>query len=75
MCIRDRSPVGGIIHGLFQGLSNGARCHLIGLAHAEIEHFHVRMGFTRGAFGAFDFFKFIDGRAFPELGAADTFRK
>ena len=65
----------GLVHGLLQGGTDGARGHPVRLADAEVEHFAFGMGGAGRGLGALDFLELVDFAGLPEGGAADALRK
>ena len=49
--------------------------HFVRFAHAHVDDFRAGIGGQRGAFGALDFFKFINGRGLAVLPSADALGK
>ena len=47
--------------------------HVIRFADTHVDQFHIGMRGLRGAFGAFDLLKLVDGRVFAEFVSADAF--
>ena len=66
------AAVFGVVDGFLQGLADGARRHLVGLADAEVQHLTLGMRLAGGTLGALDLLEFVDGGVLAEGGAADA---
>ena len=69
------AAVRGIVHRLLQGLADRERRKLVGLAHAEVQQFHMGPRLQRGHLGPLDLLELVNLVAEPEPGPADAFRK
>ena len=66
------APVVRIVDGGLERFANGGRRHLVRLAHAEVEQFHIRMGVLGGVLGALDLLKLVNLGRGPEGLSADA---